>query len=214
VSESCPQLDRSASLVLPLTLRLRRIATQVLYVLWPQRQTWTSSPHRRFSGYGRSFRAKVGQTTDSLRAGCHSQVRGWRSTFCGDHRAKPQLAFLSTCHKPNSTSPRASERMASSTIRRRGSIPGSRKPTTANTEPARIYRIRNRVSRASLNNRRGGYSISLLKNSPDLSGALLDAGRSAALVTTDRVVHKARQRIELSLRRSELLAIIDECSRR
>jgi hypothetical protein len=140
-------------------------------VSWPHRQTWTLSPHRRFSGYGhisRSFRAKIGQTTDSLRAGCHSQVRGWRSTFCGDHRAKPQLAFLSTCHKPNSTSPRASERMASGTIRRRGSIPGSRKPTTANTEAARIYRIRNWVSRASLNNAEGGYSVSLLKNSADL----------------------------------------------
>ena len=41
------------------------------------------------------------------------------------------------------------------------------------------------------------------------SGALLEAGRSAALVTTDRVVHEARRRIELGLRRPELLAIID-----
>lgn len=41
------------------------------------------------------------------------------------------------------------------------------------------------------------------------SGALLAAGRSAALVTTDRVVHEARRRIELGLRRPELLAIID-----
>jgi predicted nucleic acid-binding protein len=42
------------------------------------------------------------------------------------------------------------------------------------------------------------------------SGALLEAGRSAALVTTDRVVHEARRRIELGLRRPELLAIIEE----
>ena len=41
------------------------------------------------------------------------------------------------------------------------------------------------------------------------SGALSEAGRSAALVTTDRVVHQARRRIELGLRRPELLAIID-----
>ena len=41
------------------------------------------------------------------------------------------------------------------------------------------------------------------------SGALVEAGRSAALVTTDRVVHEARRRIELGLRRPELLAIID-----
>jgi predicted nucleic acid-binding protein len=41
------------------------------------------------------------------------------------------------------------------------------------------------------------------------SGALLEAGRSASLVTTDRVVHEARRRIELGLRRLELLAIID-----
>ena len=41
------------------------------------------------------------------------------------------------------------------------------------------------------------------------SGALLEAGRSASLVTTDRVVHEARRRIELGSRRPELLAIID-----
>lgn len=41
------------------------------------------------------------------------------------------------------------------------------------------------------------------------SGALLEAARSAALVTTDRVVHETRRRIELGLRRPELLAIID-----
>lgn len=40
------------------------------------------------------------------------------------------------------------------------------------------------------------------------SGALLEAGRSAALVTTDRVVHEARRRIELGLRRPELLAMM------
>jgi hypothetical protein len=37
----------------------------------------------------------------------------------------------------------------------------------------------------------------------------VEAGQSAALVTTDRVVHEARRRIELGLRRQELLAIID-----
>ena len=37
----------------------------------------------------------------------------------------------------------------------------------------------------------------------------MEAGRSASLVTTDRVVHEARRRIELGLRRPELLAIID-----
>jgi predicted nucleic acid-binding protein len=41
------------------------------------------------------------------------------------------------------------------------------------------------------------------------SGALLEAARAASLVTTDRVVHEARRRIELGLRRPELLAIID-----
>jgi predicted nucleic acid-binding protein len=41
------------------------------------------------------------------------------------------------------------------------------------------------------------------------SGALLEAARAAALVTTDRVVHEARRRIELGLRRPELLALID-----
>jgi hypothetical protein len=40
-------------------------------------------------------------------------------------------------------------------------------------------------------------------------GALLEAGQSATLVTTDRVVHEARRRIELGLRRPELLAVID-----
>ena len=41
------------------------------------------------------------------------------------------------------------------------------------------------------------------------SGAVLEAARAAALVTTDRVVHEARRRIELSLKRPELLAIVD-----
>jgi predicted nucleic acid-binding protein len=41
------------------------------------------------------------------------------------------------------------------------------------------------------------------------SGALLEAGRSASLVTTDRVVREARRCIEFGLRRPELLAIID-----
>jgi predicted nucleic acid-binding protein len=41
------------------------------------------------------------------------------------------------------------------------------------------------------------------------SGALIYAARAAALVTTDRVVHEARRRIELGLKRLELIAIID-----
>jgi predicted nucleic acid-binding protein len=41
------------------------------------------------------------------------------------------------------------------------------------------------------------------------SGAILTAARSAALVTTDRVVHEARRRIELGLKRPDLLAILD-----
>src|SRR3954471_6801218 len=41
------------------------------------------------------------------------------------------------------------------------------------------------------------------------SGALLTAARAASLVTTDRVVQEARRRIELGLKRPELLAIID-----
>ena len=40
------------------------------------------------------------------------------------------------------------------------------------------------------------------------SGALLEAARAAALVTTDRVVHEARRRIELGLKRPELLDIL------
>jgi predicted nucleic acid-binding protein len=41
------------------------------------------------------------------------------------------------------------------------------------------------------------------------SGAILDAARAATLVTTDRVVHEARRRIELGLKRPELLPVID-----
>jgi len=103
VSESCPQLDRSSSLTLPQSLQLCRdrgdiAVTQVLYASLPPRQTSTSSPHRRFSGYGhisRCFHAKISQTTDSQRAGYQSQVRGWHATFCGNRRAKcRQSAFL------------------------------------------------------------------------------------------------------------------------
>ncbi|MGE0008873.1 MAG: PIN domain-containing protein [Parvibaculaceae bacterium] len=41
------------------------------------------------------------------------------------------------------------------------------------------------------------------------SGAIIEAQRNAVLVTTDRVVQEARRRIELGLKRPELLAIID-----
>jgi predicted nucleic acid-binding protein len=41
------------------------------------------------------------------------------------------------------------------------------------------------------------------------SGALLEAARARALVTTDRAVHEARRRVELGLKRPDLLAIID-----
>jgi predicted nucleic acid-binding protein len=41
------------------------------------------------------------------------------------------------------------------------------------------------------------------------SGAVLAAARAASLVTTDRVVHEARRRIELGLKRPELVSIID-----
>ncbi len=40
------------------------------------------------------------------------------------------------------------------------------------------------------------------------SGAILAAGRMAALVTTDRVVQEARRRIELGLKQPELLTIV------
>src|SRR5437868_876914 len=41
------------------------------------------------------------------------------------------------------------------------------------------------------------------------SGAIRRAADSSVLVTTDRVVHEARRRIELGLKRTDLLAIID-----
>ena len=40
------------------------------------------------------------------------------------------------------------------------------------------------------------------------SGAILAAAGAASLVTTDRVVHEARRRIELGLKRPELLEIL------
>jgi predicted nucleic acid-binding protein len=42
------------------------------------------------------------------------------------------------------------------------------------------------------------------------SGAIIEAQRAAALITTDRVIHEARRRIELGLRRSELLELLNE----
>lgn len=42
------------------------------------------------------------------------------------------------------------------------------------------------------------------------AGAIIAAQRAAKLVTTDRVVHEARRRIELGLRRPELLEILDD----
>jgi predicted nucleic acid-binding protein len=41
------------------------------------------------------------------------------------------------------------------------------------------------------------------------SGAVLAAARAARLVTTDRVVQEARRRIELGLKRPDLLVIVD-----
>jgi len=41
------------------------------------------------------------------------------------------------------------------------------------------------------------------------TGAMLAAQRVAVLITTDRVVHEARRRIELGLKRPDLLVIID-----
>ena len=41
------------------------------------------------------------------------------------------------------------------------------------------------------------------------SGAVVQAARAASLVATDRVVHEARQRIDLGLKRPELLDILD-----
>jgi predicted nucleic acid-binding protein len=41
------------------------------------------------------------------------------------------------------------------------------------------------------------------------SGAILEAARTLSLVTTDRVVHEARRRIELGLKRPDLVSIIE-----
>ncbi len=41
------------------------------------------------------------------------------------------------------------------------------------------------------------------------SGAILEAARRSRLVTTDRAIHEARRRIELGLKRPELLEIVD-----
>jgi predicted nucleic acid-binding protein len=41
------------------------------------------------------------------------------------------------------------------------------------------------------------------------TGAILAVAHAAALVTTDRVVHEARRRIELGLKRPDLLVILD-----
>lgn len=42
------------------------------------------------------------------------------------------------------------------------------------------------------------------------TGAILEAQRASALVTTDRVVHEARRRLELGLKRPELLDVLDD----
>jgi predicted nucleic acid-binding protein len=42
------------------------------------------------------------------------------------------------------------------------------------------------------------------------SGAVLQAARATTLVTTDRAVQETRRRIELGLKRPDLLAIVDE----
>lgn len=42
------------------------------------------------------------------------------------------------------------------------------------------------------------------------AGAILRAAESAILVTTDRVVQEARRRIELGLKRPELLGVLDD----
>ncbi len=41
------------------------------------------------------------------------------------------------------------------------------------------------------------------------TGALLAAQRVAVLITTDRVIHEVRRRIELGMRRPELLPLVD-----
>jgi predicted nucleic acid-binding protein len=42
------------------------------------------------------------------------------------------------------------------------------------------------------------------------AGAIMLAQQAAVLVTTDRVVHEARRRLELGLKRPELLPLIDD----
>lgn len=42
------------------------------------------------------------------------------------------------------------------------------------------------------------------------AGALMEAQRASVLITTDRVVHEARRRIELGLKRPELLEVLDD----
>lgn len=42
------------------------------------------------------------------------------------------------------------------------------------------------------------------------TGVLREVQRAAVLVTTDRVVHEARRRMELGLKRPELLALLDD----
>lgn len=42
------------------------------------------------------------------------------------------------------------------------------------------------------------------------SGAIKEAQRAAALITTDRVVHEARRRLELGLKRPELARVLDD----
>jgi predicted nucleic acid-binding protein len=41
------------------------------------------------------------------------------------------------------------------------------------------------------------------------SGAILEASRTIALITTERVVQEARRRIELGLKRPDLVAVLD-----
>lgn len=45
------------------------------------------------------------------------------------------------------------------------------------------------------------------------AGAILEAQRAAVLITTDRVLEEARRRIELGLKRPDLLAFIDALER-
>lgn len=45
------------------------------------------------------------------------------------------------------------------------------------------------------------------------AGAIMEAQRVSALITTDRVVHEARRRLELGLGRLELLEVLDDLAR-